>query len=91
MTDSQRNEGERLAKTWTAELKANQALKKGKDARGICRHHGVELAKAVGDRASVEADTWLGSGLIDQSVLRSGGPKVSFRFNVEPNERMDTS
>jgi hypothetical protein len=27
------------------------------DARGVCRHQGVELAKAIGDRAPVEADT----------------------------------
>jgi hypothetical protein len=24
------------------------------DARGVCRHQGVELAKAIGDRAPVE-------------------------------------
>jgi hypothetical protein len=27
------------------------------DARGVRRHQGVELAKAIGDRAPVEADT----------------------------------
>jgi hypothetical protein len=44
--DSQRNEGERLAKPRLPSQKANQALKKGKDARAVCRHQGVELAKA---------------------------------------------
>jgi hypothetical protein len=34
---------------------------------------------------------WLLGDMLWGLVLRSGGPKVSFRFNVEPNKKMNTS